>query len=622
MMKRSDKRGQAALFIIIGIVLVGSIAAYFLLRGGVIFGGIPVRFQPLHQYVLDCSKESAELGVGLLEKQGGYIYLPEFSRGSEFAPVSSQLDFFGAPVPYWYYVSGNGIVKEQVPSQRHMEEQLEQFIEEDLARCSLANFVDQGFLIDRGEPEVDVSIDDEEIGVSVRLPLSASFGDEKVLLEEFRFSSPTKLGKFYEIALDIYSHEKNTAFLEQYGVDVLRLYAPVDNVEISCAPKVWNFQNVREEIQNALEANVQAIRVQGDYYELKDKRREYFVVEEVESDEQVNFLYSKFWPTKIEVNPAERGILLAEPVGSSAGLGALGFCYVPYHFVYDLQYPVLIQVLDEKEVFQFPVAVIIDKNKPREGLEGEAVSDVEPALCQGGVQEMEIFTYDTKLEPVKADIDFKCLNVKCDIGETSVQGNDAVLKARVPQCVNGFFIAEAEGYAPQRFQVSTNTQTSADIVLDRYYNLSLVVRVDGRETGDFVLLYFTGDEQRVVAYPEQKEALLSEGFSNITVYVYKNSSITLGAYSDTKCVKVPKKGVLGILGGEDEECFQIDVPAQTVSNVLVGGGKAVYYFTESELEQGRVLEINVEGFPIPTRVEEIPDNYGLVEARSMEIEVK
>lgn len=623
MIKRGfGRRAQVALFVILALILVGGIAAYLLLRGSLIFGGIPVRFQGLHQYVLDCSKESAELGVGLLEKQGGYIYPPEFSRGSEFAPSSSQLDFFGASVPYWYYVSGNGLVKEQVPTKRHMEEQLERFIEEDLARCSLANFADQGFLIDRGEPEVDVSIETNDVEVSLRQPLSASFGDEKILLEKFDFSSLTKLGKFYEIALDIYNHEKNTAFLEQYGVDVLRLYAPVDNVEISCAPKVWNFQDISQDIQDALEANVQAIRVQGDYYQLKNKRREYFVVEEVESDEQVNFLYSKFWPTKMEVNPAENGLLLAEPVGQEAGLGVLGFCYVPYHFVYDLHFPVLIQVLDEREVFQFPVVVVVDKNRPREGFDVEAVSEVEPVLCEGKVQDMEIYTYNTRLEPVRAEIDFKCLNVGCDIGETQVFGNDAFLKAKVPQCVNGFLIAKAEGYAPQKFQVSTNTQTSADIVLDRHYNLSLVVKVDGRETSDFAVLYFYGDEQNVIAYPDQKGAVLSEGFSNITVYVYKNSTITLGAYSDTKCVKVPKKGVLGILGGEDEECFEINVPAQTMSNVLAGGGKAEYYFTESELEKGKVLEINVEGFPIPSSVEQIPDNYLLVEARSMEILVK
>ena len=45
-------------------------------------------------------------------------------------PFSSQLNFLGDFIPYWYYVSGNNIQKEQMPSKNDMEEQLEEFIEE------------------------------------------------------------------------------------------------------------------------------------------------------------------------------------------------------------------------------------------------------------------------------------------------------------------------------------------------------------------------------------------------------------------------------------------------------------------------------------------------------------
>ena len=42
--------------------------------------------------------------------------IPEYEAGSEYMPFSSQLDFLGNPIPYWYYVSGNNIQREQVPS--------------------------------------------------------------------------------------------------------------------------------------------------------------------------------------------------------------------------------------------------------------------------------------------------------------------------------------------------------------------------------------------------------------------------------------------------------------------------------------------------------------------------
>ncbi len=621
MSKGSPRKGQVALFVFLALIVVAGVGLYFLLRGSIDLGSIPVRFQELNQYYLDCSKESTEIGVGLLEKQAGFISPPEFSPGSEFAPTSSQLDFFGAAVPYWYYVSGNNIAKEQVPTRKSMEEQLAGFVEGDLERCSLQGFADKGFLIDRGKPSVGVSIKDEHVTVEIRNKISASFGDEKVILEKFSLTLPTKLGKFYDIAYRIYQHEKQNAFLEQYGVDALRLYAPVDNVEITCAPKVWTFDAVREDIQTALEANVPALRVQGNYYKLKNDRRKYFVVP-VKSDEQVNFVYSKFWPMKIEANPVENGLLVAEPVGQGAGLGALGFCYVPYHFVYDLHYPVMIQILDDKEIFQFPVVVVIDKNKPREALEGEAVGDVDPPLCNQKVQDIEIYTYNTLLEPVKATVDFKCLNQRCDLGETKVDGKDAVFRGRVPQCVNGYLIATAPGYAEERLQISTNTQSTGNIVMDKLYNLSVALKVDEKDSEDFVLIYFTGEKSITIAYPEQKSVELSEGFYNLTVYVYRNSTLTLGEHSETKCVTVPKKGVLGFLGGEDEECFDITVPAQTVSSVVIGGGKAEYYFVESELQQGKILELGVDSFPTPSTVEDLPNNYNLVEIKDIDVVVK
>jgi len=60
-------------------------------------------------------------------------------------PFSSQLNFLGNPVPYWYYVSGNNVQKEQVPSKNEMENQLEDFIEEKINKCVFDEYYEQGF---------------------------------------------------------------------------------------------------------------------------------------------------------------------------------------------------------------------------------------------------------------------------------------------------------------------------------------------------------------------------------------------------------------------------------------------------------------------------------------------
>src|SRR3989338_10555856 len=145
---------------------------------------------------------------------------------------------------------------------------------------------------------------------------------------------------------------------------------------------------------NALEANIPAIKIKGDYYKLNEKENKYFIQDIGENvDFNVNFMYSKHWPLKLEIWPSEEGLLKAEPVGLQEGMGMLGFCYTPYHFVYDFAYPVLIQLYSGSEIFQFPVVVFIEKNQPRESLDAESVPNVVPELCQNKISEQTVNTY-------------------------------------------------------------------------------------------------------------------------------------------------------------------------------------------------------------------------------------
>ena len=59
----------------------------------------------------------------------------------------------------------------------------------------------------------------------------------------------------------------------------------------------------------------------------------------------------------------------------------------------------------------------------------------------------------------------------------------------------------------------------------------------------------------------------------ISSRVFKNSSITLSGSSEKKCIDVPKSGVFGIFGGTEEKCFNYDVPAQTIIDLLLYGSQ-------------------------------------------------
>ena len=106
---------------------------------------IPSNLEPVYANFLACLEQDVETGISLIESQAGYIELPEFEQGSKFSPFSSQLNFVGNPIPYWYYVSGNNIEKTQVPLIAGMENELGTFIYARLRDCEFVVYRAQGF---------------------------------------------------------------------------------------------------------------------------------------------------------------------------------------------------------------------------------------------------------------------------------------------------------------------------------------------------------------------------------------------------------------------------------------------------------------------------------------------
>ena len=123
-------KGQVTLFIIIAILIVGLVVGYFAFRGTLGPSSIPADLRPAYDFYVSCLESTADEGIHLLGEQGGYIEVPEFEPGSAYMPFSSQLDFLGQPIPYWMYVSGNNLLKEQVPSKTSMVTALEKYVAE------------------------------------------------------------------------------------------------------------------------------------------------------------------------------------------------------------------------------------------------------------------------------------------------------------------------------------------------------------------------------------------------------------------------------------------------------------------------------------------------------------
>ena len=613
-----SKRGQVTIFVIVAILIVAAVALYFTFRGDLTQNELPVSIEPVYNYFLACIEENTLTGIAILESQAGYIELPDFEPGNSFMPFSSQLDFLGNPVPYWYYVSGNNLQKEQVPSENDMEEHLADFVKQEMINCRFDDFYDEGFSVSFEEPRVNIEINPNSVDVSIEMNLNLSKGEENILIRNHEVVVGSNLGTLYESAIEVYKHEQETLFLEDYAVDTLRLYAPVDGVELTCGPLTWTTDKIFDELQNAIEGNTRALKTQNGIFSLAKEENKYFI-EDIAVEGEVRFMNSRDWSYAFEVNPSEGNILIAEPIGNQPGLGILGFCYVPYHFVYSVKYPVLIQISIGDEIFQFPVAVVLQGNNPRESLDATAVEIGLSELCEQKNTELRVNTFDTRLNPVNAEIAYECFGTRCEIGETS----SGTLNENFPQCANGFVISKADGFRETVHQASTIESGTIDIIMDRLYELNVNLKVNGVDYNGQATISFTYDNGiDTIVYPEQKTIKLSQGQYEIQAIIYRNSSIVLGATSQEQCIEVPNSGIGGFFGFTSEKCFTIDFPEQIISNSLSGGGKQNYFILESELIDSNTIEINAESLPIANSVEQLSSNYLLFEDKGLGINFK
>lgn len=616
------KKAQVTVFIIIAIAIVVGLLVFFWLRGSISFSGIPRDIEPVYTYYLSCIEQTAKEGALILGQGGGYIENPNFSPGSEYMPFSSQLNFVGMGIPYWYYISGNGVVKEQVPSKERMQVQLNDYLRKNINNCNFYIFEQQGFVINLGDvKEAESVIGDNSISVNVKQDIEISYENRTWDGKTHKKDVKSSLGKFYNLAFKIYNHEKQSLFLENYGVDILRAYAPVDGTEVSCSPKIWSVDEVRETLMNSLEANTGAIKVKGNYYKLLKEENKYFVQDIGEKvNANVNFLYSRAWPMKMEISPSDSGFLKSEPVGMQEGMGMLGFCYITYHFVYDLGYPVLVQLYYNDEIFQFPVVVYINKNQPRVSKGAEGIPDVVPELCKYRLSNLTVYTYSTSLEPVEAIIDFKCFDTSCSIGRTVIRGSEAGLTSAVPQCVNGFLIANAPGYKTKKQIISSVNSGVVQMVLDKKYRLDLDIEGLASDARAIVSFVKENDTDTItVAYPDQKQIELTEGQYEIKAYVYSKSNINLKGSASEKCIDAPSSGILGVFGATERKCFQMQIPDQVIDSAVSGGGKQKYYIAESELQSAKKIIITPERFGSPAKVEDLQINYGKIETSDLGI---
>ncbi len=402
------KRGQVTLFIIFGVLVLGLVALFFFLRTTVIeervqearpvAEDVPTEFNPIKVFTEDCLQVTVEEGLMRLGQQGGYID-PEL-RFSEVTPTDSDGIMFGsdARIPYWYHNAQPNnenamLLVKRVPATADMEDELEQWIEQELAACLLGYdvFLNE-FSIEEGETRATVNILPGIVRVAVEHPLKVQWRDSEREMTHFYVEQESDIVRLHGIASEIVELQQQYSFLEGNTLSLIALFSDIDDTKLMpmtaatfnlANTEVWSESTLKENVKELLMYYVPLIRVlgarnffayrypSGPYRDVKQRIYDDMILQLDGNTEgvEVRFNYLDFWEPYFDMN-CEGDVCLAQSTVTPITIPPLGYFGMQrYKGVYDISYPVLVSLRvpategEEEYVFNFAIEANIRNNR-------------------------------------------------------------------------------------------------------------------------------------------------------------------------------------------------------------------------------------------------------------------
>ncbi len=463
-----SKRGQITIFIVVGIVILFAVG--IVLYAANIQQKLRV-FQEeeseIQMYVGVCLEETAKDAVNSLGVAGGYMDVPYEIKINERAYFSFA-QRAEPKIPLWYYAG-----EPRVPKKEFMEEQIANFTVNNINSClgDFAVFKDRFEIQLKGNVTADALIGEREVAVTIDYPLELKEKSTGIISRTTPVarSLDVKLGRMLAMAVDILLMENKLTFFENLTIDLLasRDDFPFTRLDFGCTPETWRKSELIDIAKEMIYYNVQQVTVEGNRFQFFDSRDVYarnnFIMpmDNKYPDIGAAFFYSRDSRFELHVRTNDREILrsnVGRPLGSGV-FGMIPLCIRTAHFTYDIEYPLLVTLKDEKAFdgegfmfnFAFPVTInhnIGDKTEfPITIFESE---DPNYEFCENvadnvvDVRVMNAFTFE---ELYKADVEYKCVRYVCDLGATNADAGIYRLRTRLPSaCTYGLFAANKAGY--------------------------------------------------------------------------------------------------------------------------------------------------------------------------------
>jgi hypothetical protein len=509
-MKRGVGRGaQITVFIMVGLLLLVVTSLVLFLTFNVpqrdALPLVPAEVRPVYDVINDCAKQLGQDAIRRLGAQGGYLDFPPEIMHNPTAYLAMDEDA-ALKVPLWYYDG-----EDRTPTIGFMERQIGEEIIAGMPACidGFASLRDQFAIEPKGNMTVNVTLAKENVVVRMNYPLQWVSAGKQVDYSDFNTFLDVKLLRMWELANATLVAENRDLLLENATIDLMAIDpgVPMDALTFDCTPKRWTLGEVKTEVQGVLRTNLPTIRIKNTNYpafnepervyenlkrygmadvnagrmpkDIPDDSYEYlhlFWDTGVSAkDLRAAFSYQPRWGMALTGNPNDNGVL--ESRVSRGGAGYLNFmCINTYHITYDVVYPVLFTVRDDKAftgtgaTFQMAFPVLIKTNSPNRqtfGIRSFRGFNIGTAFCDElGDEQVDLRaegvmpgdTIGSELDDVQFTL--RCVGRECPLGSSTADEGAYRLRTQLPvACQRPTIVASKSGFLTATSQLEGDKLT-------------------------------------------------------------------------------------------------------------------------------------------------------------------
>lgn len=293
---RLYRSGQVTLFILLGVMLLGGVALYFVMSSSPSeriepVEQVPVEFEAVATYVEQCVSKVSLEALRRAGAQGGYIdpqswgltySMFDATEGDmvEFAPGSNIF------LPYWYHMAQpNSCIEQCYFSSKQpplvgghsmsVQRQVENYVNRNVGACldGFRPLFEQGYTVTA--PNIwsaQVHFNRNDVRVVLEYPITVEREDVFAQLERFVVMHDIPFLRMYEYATIIAASQEQFRFLERHTIEMISVFSGVDRNKLPpfsatefnfVSTMFWLRSQVYDQLQSMLMSYVQGLQVRN-----------------------------------------------------------------------------------------------------------------------------------------------------------------------------------------------------------------------------------------------------------------------------------------------------------------------------------------------------------------------